>query len=276
MSASRATGPGRRTSNARMLRRPAVGRPRYRLVCLHHAGGGAAAFAPWLRMLPDDVEVCALRMPGRESRLGEPQHREPAAAVAELLGVVWPLATDDVPIAYYGHSMGGALAYELYRALAEKGAPEPLYLAVGATAAPQRWTSLPPRLREGDARQVLVDLLREYGGTPPEVFDHPELLDVALTVLEGDFRLYDAYQPIPPPGPVGCPLVAFAGVRDGMVAADDVLAWRECAAGPFAFHLLDDGHFFVESQADRILALLGEWARDGVEGRRSRGRCSQT
>ncbi|GGN43775.1 thioesterase II family protein [Streptomyces fuscichromogenes] len=255
-----ATGLGHRTSNARMLHRPAVGRPRYRLVCLHHAGGGPAAFAPWLRMLPDDVEIYALRMPGRDSRLGELQHRKPAAAVAEFLGIVGPLATDDVPVAYYGHSMGGALAYELYRALAEKGAPEPLYLAVGATAAPQRWASLPARLPEGDARQVLVDLLRAYGGTPPEVFDHPELLDVALTVLEGDFRLYDDYRPTLPPGPVGCPLVAFAGARDGMVATDDVRAWRECAAGPFAFHLLDDSHFFVESQADRILELLGDWA----------------
>ncbi|MCA9540674.1 MAG: hypothetical protein KC620_17365, partial [Myxococcales bacterium] len=42
-----------------------------RLICLPHAGGGSAAFARWRGALPADIELSALRLPGRETRLSE-------------------------------------------------------------------------------------------------------------------------------------------------------------------------------------------------------------
>ncbi|WP_424184830.1 thioesterase II family protein [Actinokineospora sp. G85] len=243
------------------LHRPAAGAARYRLVCFHHAGGGAGAFSPWLRLAPPDVEIYALRLPGRESRLGEPAHTDPAEAVAEAVQVVRPLAADGVPLAYYGHSMGGALAYEVHQALAAEGAPDPLFLAVGATPSPARQAERPPLLPPEHDDDDLREILRAYAGTPPEVFDNPEFLGLVLGVLEADFALFDRYRPRLPPEPVRCPVVAFCGADDSVVPPDAVAAWRDSAAGPFEFRELDGGHFFVESHADQVLGRLEAWSR---------------
>jgi surfactin synthase thioesterase subunit len=248
----------------RVLLRPAAGRPRHRLVCLHHAGGGASAYAPWLARLPQDVEVCAVRLPGRESRMGQPPHRSARSAVAEVVETLRPLLADGLPWALYGHSMGGLLAYEVYTELTALGVPQPLYLAVGATAAPQCREAIPPRLPEGYGRAELVEVLRGYGGTPEEVFRNEELLDLILPVLEADLTLFDAYRPTLPPQPVRCPLLAFAGARDPLVDPAHVAAWEEVAADAFTYRLLDAGHFFLASHADEVLARLAVPARAGA------------
>ena len=146
-------------------------------------------------------------------------------------------------------------------ALARQGAPDPLFLAIGATPSPRRQVECTPRLKTGYGRSDLVHVLRDYGGTPPEVFEHRDLLDIVLPVLEADLLLLDAYRPALPPPPVRCPLLVFAGSRDSLVAADDVAAWRECAAGAFEHGLLDGGHFFLQSHMDTVLDRLEEWSR---------------
>ena len=57
--------------------RPAAS-ARIRLLCFAHAGGTAQAFYPWPRLLPADVELCALQLPGRARRLLEtpPTHMD--------------------------------------------------------------------------------------------------------------------------------------------------------------------------------------------------------
>ncbi len=46
-------------------------RARLRLFCFPHAGGGASAYKTWGDNLPEEIEVCAIQLPGREDRLGE-------------------------------------------------------------------------------------------------------------------------------------------------------------------------------------------------------------
>ena len=46
-----------------------IAKPRLRLFCFPHAGSGAAQFRPWADLMPPDVELCAVRLPGRETRL---------------------------------------------------------------------------------------------------------------------------------------------------------------------------------------------------------------
>jgi medium-chain acyl-[acyl-carrier-protein] hydrolase len=45
-----------------------------RLFCFAYAGGGASAFHKWLQLVPAEIEVCLIQLPGRENRLIEPAH----------------------------------------------------------------------------------------------------------------------------------------------------------------------------------------------------------
>jgi medium-chain acyl-[acyl-carrier-protein] hydrolase len=86
-----------------------------RLFCVPHSGGGAATYRRWADWLAPDIEVVAVRLPGRETRFREPPYRSAHDAVPELLTAVKPLL--DRPHAWFGHSMGALIAYEACRAL---------------------------------------------------------------------------------------------------------------------------------------------------------------
>ncbi len=115
------------------LSRPAE--TRLRMFCFPHVGSGAAAFNSWLEQVPAEVELCAIRLPGRESRLREPlldDWREVADMVHRAMA---PLL--DVPFILAGHCSGSVLAYELSRRLHAAGAATPQLLVLSSTPGPR-------------------------------------------------------------------------------------------------------------------------------------------
>ncbi|TXC66112.1 thioesterase [Piscinibacter aquaticus] len=113
-----------------------------RLVCFHHAGVGAAVYRPWAVDLPPDVEVCAIELPGRGSRLREAPLDSVARIVSELIPHLQ--AEVDRPFAFFGHSMGAVLAYETAVALSAAGGPVPQHLFVSGRRPPHVPDPLPP------------------------------------------------------------------------------------------------------------------------------------
>ena len=111
------------------------GEPRLRLLCFPYAGGGASSFRGWADQLPAHVEVCALQLPGRETRLKE----QPLARLPDLIAalVAETRAYRQCAYAFFGHSLGGLIAFELTRALRRRGERLPLQLFVSACGAPQ-------------------------------------------------------------------------------------------------------------------------------------------
>ena len=110
-----------------------------RLFCFPYAGGGASVYRDWPRLLADNVEVCAIQLPGRENRLKEPLIRQLPALIEKLVVEIRPFLTR--PFAFFGHSMGALLNYELTHALMAAGAPGPAHLFFSAYRAPH----LPPQ-----------------------------------------------------------------------------------------------------------------------------------
>ena len=118
---------------------------RLRLFCLPFAGGGASAYRLWAADLPAWVEVCPIQLPGREDRYGEP-------AFTSLIGLSRAMSREvtpflDRPFAFFGHSMGALVGFELARALRHSKAPAPLAMFLAAYPAPH----LPPA-REPEER----------------------------------------------------------------------------------------------------------------------------
>src|SRR4030095_13712842 len=78
--------------------------PRFRLFCFPYAGGGAGVYRGWAKELRLNVEVCAIRLPGRERRYAEAPLRRAEQVVAALVPILRDLV--DLPFAMFGHSMG--------------------------------------------------------------------------------------------------------------------------------------------------------------------------
>src|SRR5690349_18667918 len=97
----------------------------HRLFCFPYAGAGASIFERWSGRLTDEVEVVAVQLPGRENRLREAPFTELLTAVKAIAVGISPFL--DKPFAFFGHSMGGLLGFELAHELRQSG-KEPFHL----------------------------------------------------------------------------------------------------------------------------------------------------
>jgi medium-chain acyl-[acyl-carrier-protein] hydrolase len=102
-----------------LLPRPARPAAKLRLVCLAWAGGSSAAFARWHKHIDDEIELIAVELPGRMSRVKEPFLTRVEDIVEALAAVLQAAGYLDgsKPFALFGHSFGALLAFELTRTL---------------------------------------------------------------------------------------------------------------------------------------------------------------
>ncbi|HEX8146865.1 MAG TPA: alpha/beta fold hydrolase [Pyrinomonadaceae bacterium] len=226
-------------------------RAHLRLFCFPYAGGAANIFHQWPRLLPEGVQVCAVQPPGRGTRLAE----RPFTSIGELVAAAAPalLPYMNVPFAFYGHSMGALVGYELARRLREEGRPEPLHLFVSGCGAPQ--LDYPPDITYDLPEPEFVEELRRLKGTPAEVLEHEELLRLMLPLLRADFAAVQTYRYSEGP-PLGCGLTAVGGLEDEEVAREQLAPWREMTSGTFSLHMLPGDHFFLHSSQAMLLKIV--------------------
>jgi medium-chain acyl-[acyl-carrier-protein] hydrolase len=226
-------------------------RARLRLFCFPYAGGSSLIYRQWPEGLPADVELCAVQLPGRGSRLREPAFRQMPTLVERLAEVLPPLF--DRPFAFFGHSMGASMAFELARRLRSDHAPEPCHLFVSGRRAPQTPDTDPPSYQLPEP--VFIEELRRLNGTPQEVLEHPEMMQLLLPVLRADFELIQTYTYEPGP-PLTCPISAFGGLQDLDAGRDLLELWREQTTAAFSLQMLPGDHFFPHTARPILLESI--------------------
>ena len=229
--------------------RPAA---KLRLVCIPFAGGGASVFRLWADALPTSVELLAVQLPGREERLAEPLISSRTVLARALTDELAPLLTE--PFVLFGHSMGARLAFEVARELRARNARGPEHLIVSGRGAPHlASTRTVPRSEL--PHDEFLDVVRRMNGTPKEVFDEPELLELVLPILRADFSINDREPHLEQP-PFACPITALRGVDDDQVSEDRLAAWRTHTNGPFAQYTFPGDHFYLMPGRAALLEVL--------------------
>ncbi len=226
---------------------------RVRLVCFPFAGGSASVFHTWGDGLPPDVEVCAVQLPGREMRLGEPLLRDVPSIVEALAPAALPHLSA-LPFAFFGHSLGARVGYELARHLRRRFGLEPVHFFASACRAPQ-FPSTSRRHELPDER--LIDEMRRLGGTPEALLRERELMQVFLPIVRADLQVVETYAYEPGP-PLHCPITALHGRHDRDISGLEAEGWREHTAGAFALRPVEAGHFFLVSHREQILRWVAE------------------
>jgi medium-chain acyl-[acyl-carrier-protein] hydrolase len=128
----------------------------------------------------------------------------------------------DKPFAFFGHSMGAMISHDLARALRRKYGVEPVHLFVSGRRAPQM-----PRTRKTTydlPEPEFIEELRRLNGTPQEVLDQPELMQLMIPLLRADFSVCQTYQYEPEP-PLTCPITVFGGLEDE-TTREELVGWR--------------------------------------------------
>ena len=229
---------------------------RFRLFCFPYAGGASAIFRPWSRQIHSHVEIVPALLPGRELRLRE-------AACTRLEPLIESLAREivpylDRPFAFFGHSMGALISFELARRLRWERRIEPDHLFISGRRAPQ----LPerdPEIHDLPEAEFLVEL-KQLQGTPAELLEHVELMQLLLPLLRADFSVCSTYTYFPST-PLKCPITVLGGLQDETVSRAQLEPWREQTAGACRVQMLEGDHFFINQQQAAILSIVMETLR---------------
>jgi medium-chain acyl-[acyl-carrier-protein] hydrolase len=233
--------------------------PKLRLFCLPYAGGGAGIYRSWFDEFPSTIEVCAVQLPGREQRFAEPPVRDASQAASALAAALAPYL--DEPFAFFGHSMGATIAFETTRIVAQNHGRNPLGLMVSARRAPHLAARKPPLHQLPD--HAILGEIQRLGGTSADVLENQELMELLLPTLRADLQLAETYF-LAQPAALNCPVAAFGGSLDPDITDRDLAAWREITSGDFRLHMLEGGHFFINSARVRLISLvlseLERWA----------------
>ncbi|HEX6287866.1 MAG TPA: thioesterase II family protein, partial [Herpetosiphonaceae bacterium] len=219
-----------------------------RLFCFPFAGGGATVFRTWASLLPPQIEVCAVQLPGRETRMREPLFTSIGALVPELLNALAPAL--DMPFVFFGHSMGALISFELARALRRQGNPHLLHLFVSARSAPQVVNGEEPIYHLPTPE--FIDKLRQLNGTPDAILHNPELQEMLLPILRADLALNERYV-YTEEAPLDVPISAFGGLQDPRVRQENVAQWAAQTSKTFSLRMVAGDHFFLNANPAAIV-----------------------
>ena len=220
-----------------------------RLFCFPHAGSGPLAYR-WLFKLRA-IAITPVCLPGRETRFDEAPFENMDSLIASLLPAIRPLT--EGPYAFFGHSMGSGVAFELARALRRDGAAPPEILIVSGARAPQ--LRVRPHNQPEQSDPELLEELRTLGALPAALLDDAVAQKLLLPALRADTLLYRnyVYQPEPP---LAIPIAAYGGAADPSISPEHLDGWRAQTTASFIRREFEGGHFYFQSHPDAVLEAL--------------------
>lgn len=242
------------TANRWFLRFSRSSSPSLRLFCFPFAGSSASVFRSWIDELPEEVEVMAIQLPGRENRLRERCMRDMDEIVEKLEFEIDSRL--DQPFVFFGHSLGSLIAYELLRRLETGGRHRAeLFFASGGPAPHTRVALAEPLRLTQD--QILRDLQR-ISRAHSALLDDREVLALMLPMLQADFEIYTKYR-YRETAPLQSPIVVIRGATDAYITHQSQMEWKRHTNCQFSFHTIPGPHLFMVDSPGALIALVNAY-----------------
>lgn len=223
-----------------------------RLFLFPYAGAGPAAFSRWSAELSKGMETWIAHYPGRGSRYNEPPVKRIITLAENFAQVIQPLF--DKPFAFFGHSMGALVAFELARRLRKNGLPQPTTLFVSGCGAPHLPDPHPPIHALPDVE--FLHALKQLNGIPPALLLLPDAMELLLPALRADFEAVESYRYISDDLPLDCPIVAFGGLNDPRVNRECIEGWALLTVSSFKAEFFPGDHFFIDTAGETAIASI--------------------
>jgi surfactin synthase thioesterase subunit len=225
------------------------GKPK--LYIFPHAGGSVQYYVPFANAFGSDIQRIAVQYPGQggtHDLSSFTSIEDLAAGVCQM--IPRPNGSGD-QVAFFGHSMGALLAFEVARRFEAAGTPIAA-LFVSACAAPGR--SGYEYIPESD--RGLLDVVSEMTGANPEFLENEEFAAKILPTLRG-FRAIVNYQ-CPPDSTVSCPIFAYLADSDDVATYEKVEPWSERTTAEFSARVFHGHHFYLDDHLQELVGHIQE------------------
>ncbi|CAL9375433.1 Thioesterase PikA5 [Streptomyces sp. enrichment culture] len=223
-----------------------------RLVCFPHAGGSASYFRPLAIALSPRVETVAVQYPGRQERRAEAPLESVEQLADEAFGAL--RATLSGPFAFFGHSLGALVAFEVARRFEAAGGERPRWLFASAGCAPSVLRRPTAHLADDATLRAELSAL---GAADRGALSAAEIRALPLPAIRADYRAVERYR-ADPGARIGVPVTALVGTEDPIVSPDDAAAWTRHTTAAGAVRVFDGGHFYLDHQVHGVAGTVLE------------------
>jgi surfactin synthase thioesterase subunit len=111
----------------------------------------------------------------------------------------------------------------------------------------------------------LIEELKAFGGTPPEILESPEILELILPVLRSDLKALDTYifkkdRPL-----LTMDFLITCGRSDSLVPLASLQGWGKLTQGRVDTILWDGDHFYMQKDLSSYLNALRHWINHSLK-----------
>jgi surfactin synthase thioesterase subunit/acyl carrier protein len=218
----------------------------FRIFCFHDAGGDSTLFSGWEDLMGDTFEVVALELPGRGQNSEEEMPLSSEDLVEQIKEKLRPYL--DKPYLFFGHSMGGLLAFETARALRYEGLQQPELMVLSSVPALSTYVEQDIEFENLSAE---IPNLRTMDA---------DIRKSVLSLLKNDLRMIRSYRYIAGK-PLNLDLLAIRGSGDSRITDEQVKQWKDETTGLFKVVTRPGGHRYIKEDSYFVTSLISsEWS----------------
>jgi surfactin synthase thioesterase subunit len=221
--------------------------PRPKLYIFPHAGGSAQYYVRFANAFSSDIKRIAVQYPGQRGTHDLASFTSIPDLADRVCQMLSPVDQSDGEIAFFGHSMGALLSFEVARRFEAAGSPISA-LFVSACAAPGRigYEYIP------ESDRGLLNAVSEMTGANREFLQNEEFAAKILPTLRG-LRAIASYD-CPPDATVSCPISAFLGDDDDIATYEKVVPWSQRTTSEFTVRVFAGHHFYLNNHLPELVS----------------------
>ncbi|EGR2301708.1 thioesterase II family protein [Vibrio parahaemolyticus] len=224
----------------------------FRLICFSYAGGSAGVYQHYHNLLHPCLEIVAIQLPGRASRLRDKLLKDWSEMRAFIQKELASLS--NMPYILFGHSFGTRLVSEYAKHQSELGNPPQHMFCSGARALHIR-NGLPPIHQLCD--DEFLEKLVQMGGTPSEVVENKQLMSLLIPMLRADFSLSHSHS-FPVARHFDCPATIIYGDKDERTTYETVQAWQVYFSKIIKTRCIEGEHFYINENKDAVAREINQ------------------
>lgn len=210
-----------------------------------HAGGSPQYYVPFAKTFTGDVKRIAVQYPGKGGTHDLAAFRS-VTDLADRVAKLLP-AEIDGPVAFFGHSMGALVAFEVARRFEAAGRT---VSALFVSASPAPGLLGQEYIPESD--RGLLEVVGEIMGVKPEFLENEEFSARILPTLRG-FKAIMGYE-CPPEAAVSSPITAYFADNDDIATEAKVAPWSERTTGEFTSRVFPGHHFYLDDNLPELVS----------------------
>ncbi len=220
------------------------------LFCFPYAGGSSIVYNKWKRYTNSYIDIVPVELAGRGKRLDEHLYDKMEDAVDDLYEIIKERVNGSYGL--FGHSMGSIIAYEIAHRINNSNLPNPQYLFISGKKPPhiERYKKIVHTLSDHEFKKELIDI----GGTPREIFENEELLDLFLPILRKDFKVIENYKYTKRP-PLDIETIVFYGLQEN-IQYSEAAQWNSYANKGCRIFEVEGNHFFINHSAKDVVNII--------------------